>query len=250
MGWSFIIADEGYIAVFPNNESTKVRALIKLQRAIPTYLYIGKNVDSNVLSRVESVNLTAKECSTLTKKLDNFQMQFNELFLAINFLMILLSIWFGLRFSNKLIEPIMEIISDSEKIIDNDFSSRIRVFEEKNEFNILSRVLNKMLDKLNEQTAKLFKAKEIINLRRMFTEKIINEVSTGIIHLDLNNNVTIWNKKAKQIFDDEVKKNFLKKNKDIASIIKQFHNDQLKNNEIQLKKISNNQLKIINIKIS
>ena len=39
--------------------------------------------------------------------------------------MILLSIWFGLRFSGKLIEPIMEIISDSEKIIQNDFSARI-----------------------------------------------------------------------------------------------------------------------------
>ena len=248
--WSFIIADEGNIAVFPNKESTKVRALIKLQRAIPTYLYIGKNVDSNVLSRVESVNLTAKEYSNLTKKLDKFQMQFNELFLAINFLMILLSIWFGLRFSGKLIEPIMEIISDSEKIIENDFSSRIRVFEDKNEFNILSNVLNKMLDKLNEQTAKLFKAKEIINLRRKFTEKIINEVSTGIIHLDLNNNVTIWNKKSQEIFNFEVKKKFLKKNKDISSIIKKFHNSELKNNEIQLKKISNNQLKIINIKIS
>ncbi len=248
--WSFIIADEGNIAVFPNKESTKVRALIKLQRAIPTYLYIGKNVDSNVLSRVESVNLTAKEYSNLTMKLDKFQMQFNELFLAINFLMILLSIWFGLRFSGKLIEPIMEIISDSEKIIDNDFSSRIRVFEDKNEFNILSNVLNKMLDKLNQQTAKLFKAKEIINLRRKFTEKIINEVSTGIIHLDLNNNVTIWNKKSQEIFNYEVKKNFLKKNKDISTIIKRFHANELKNNEIQLKKISNNQLKIINIKIS
>ena len=51
-------------AVFPNKESTKVRALIKLQRAIPTYLYIGKNVDSNVLSRVETENLTASIVSS------------------------------------------------------------------------------------------------------------------------------------------------------------------------------------------
>ena len=248
--WSFIIADEGNIAVFPNEENTKVRALIKLQRVIPTYLYIGKNVDSNVLSRVESVNLTAKEYFSLNQKLDDFQKQFNELFLAINFLMILLSIWFGLRFSGKLIEPIMEIISDSEKIIQNDFSARIRIFEEKNEFNILSKVLNKMLDTLNHQKNKLFEANEIINLRRKFTEKIINEVSTGIIHLDMNNKVTIWNKKSREIFNYDDKKTFFTKNKDIKNIIENFYKDEKLNKEVQLKTIIKNQLKIINIKIS
>ena len=248
--WSFIIADEGNIAVFPNEENTKVRALIKLQRVIPTYLYIGKNVDSNVLSRVESVNLTAKEYFSLNQKLDDFQKQFNELFLAINFLMILLSIWFGLRFSGKLIEPIMEIISDSEKIIQNDFSARIRVFEDKNEFSILSKVLNKMLDTLNHQKNKLFEANETINLRRKFTEKIINEVSTGIIHLDTKNRVTIWNKKSKEIFNYEDKKTFFAKNKDIKSIIENFYKEEKLNKEIQLKIIIKNQLKIINIKIS
>ncbi len=248
--WSFIIADEGNIAVFPNEENTKVRALIKLQRVIPTYLYIGKNVDSNVLSRVESVNLTAKEYFSLNQRLDDFQKQFNELFLAINFLMILLSIWFGLRFSGKLIEPIMEIISDSEKIIQNDFSARIRIFEEKNEFNILSKVLNKMLDTLNHQKNKLFEANEIINLRRKFTEKIINEVSTGIIHLDINNKITIWNKKSREIFNYDNKKTFFIKNKDIKNIVENFYKDEKFNKEVQLKTIIKNQLKIINIKIS
>ena len=34
------------------------------------------------------------------------------------------------------------------------------------------------------QKNKLLRAKETINLRRKFTEKIINEVSNGIIYLD------------------------------------------------------------------
>ena len=55
--WSFIIADEGNIAVFPNEENTKVRALIKLQRVIPTYLYIGKNVYSYILFHIDAILL-------------------------------------------------------------------------------------------------------------------------------------------------------------------------------------------------
>ena len=105
-----------------------------------------------------------------------------------------------------------------------------------------------MLDTLNHQKNKLFEAKEIINLRRKFTEKIINEVSTGIIHLDTNNRVTIWNKKSKEIFNYEDKKTFFNKNKDIKNIIENFYKNEKLNKEIQLKTIIKNQLKIIILK--
>ena len=248
--WSFLIADDGDIAVFPNNKKTKVRALIKIQRAIPTYLFIGKDVDSNVLSRVESVDNAANEYLNITKKLDNFQSQFNQLFIAINFLMILLSIWFGLRFSNRIIEPIMQIILDSEKIIKEDFSTRIRVFTGNNEFNILSNVLNKMLDILNDQKNKLLKAKETINLRRRFTENIINNINTGIIYVDLNGKVLLSNKNCQEIFDKKVTRDFLKNHRNIQDIIKKFKLNKIKNNEIQIKYLAKYKLKFLNIKIS
>ncbi len=248
--WSFLIADDGDIAVFPNNEKTKVRALMKIQRAIPTYLFIGKDVDSNVLSRVEKVDNAATEYLNITKKLDDFQSQFNLLFIAINFLMILLSIWFGLRFSSRIIEPILQIINDSEKIIKDDFSTRIRVFKGNNEFNILSNVLNKMLDILNYQRDRLFKAKETINLRRKFTENIINNVSTGIIYIDLNNKVLLSNKNSQKIFDTKITKDFLIHNNVVSNVIKQFKQKLIKNNELQIKYLTKDKLKFLNIKIS
>ncbi len=248
--WTFLIADDGDIAVFPNNDKTKVRALIKIQRAIPTYLFIGKDVDSNVLGRVESVDDAATEYLSITKRLDDFQFQFNQLFIAINFLMILLSMWFGLRFSNRIIEPIMQIIFDSEKIIKDDFSTRIRVFKGNNEFNILSNVLNKMLDILNIQRNKLYKAKEIINLRRKFTENIINNVSTGIIYVDLNNKVLLSNKKCQEIFNKKITKEFLSEEIIPSSFINKFRQSEFKNYEHQIKYFTSEKLKFLNIRIS
>ena len=248
--WTFLIADQGDIAIFPNNDQTKVRALLKIQRALPTYLYIGKNVDSNVLSRVESVNETANQYANITDKLDNFQYQFNKLFLAINFLMILFSIWFGLRFSNKILSPIESIINDSEKMISNNFSSRINVIDGKNEFNFLSRVLNKMLDILKIQKNKLLRAKETINLRRKFTEKIINEISNGIIYLDNNNKVLLINKKTEEFLGSNIKKDFFKINSNLSSETKKFQVSDLKNKEVQIKLIIQGKLKILNIKFS
>ena len=248
--WTFFIADEGDTAVFLNNEQTKVRALLKIQRALPTYLYIGKDVDSNVLSRVESVNKTASEYVNITKKLDNFQYQFNKLFLAINLLMILLSIWFGLRFSNRILSPILDIIKDSEKMIEDNFSSKIRVIEGNNEFNFLSKVLNKMLEKLKIQKNKLLKAKETINLRRKFTEKIINEVSSAIIYIDLNNKILLMNKKTEDFLGADAKKDFFSVNSSILSEINKFKNSVLNHKVIQIKHLISGKLKILNLNLS
>ena len=248
--WTFLIADDGEIAIFPNSDQTKVRALIRLQRAIPTYLYIGKSVDANVLSRVESVNQTADEYVNITQRLNNFQFQFNKLFLAINFLMILLSTWFGLRFSNKILNPIMSIILDSQKIINDNFRSRITVIKGKNEFNFLSKLLNQILNSLAIQKNKLIKAKETINLRRKFTEKIINEVSNGIIYLDTNEKVLLYNKRSQEIFGKNFKEDFLKKNSQISQFIRKFKEDDTFLNEIQLKYVSQKKIKILNFKLS
>ena len=248
--WTFLIADEGEIAIFPNYNQTKVRALIKIERAITTYLYIGKNVDSNVLSRVQSVNQTADEYVNITNKLSNFQLQFNKLFLVINFLMIVLSTWFGLRFSNKILSPIMSIINDSQNIIKDNFSSRITVIKGKNEFNFLSKLLNKMLDNIDAQKNKLLRAKETINLRRKFTEKIINEVSNGIIYLDLNEKILLFNKKSEEIFGENFKNNFLNSNPQVLNFIRQFKSENITLNQMQFKYLLSGRMKILDLKLS
>ena len=75
--------------------------------------------------------------------------------------MILLSTWFGLSFSNKILNPIVSIILDSQKIISNNFKNIINIIEGKNEFNFLSKLLNQILDSLAVQKNKLIKAKKL-----------------------------------------------------------------------------------------
>ena len=140
--------------------------------------------------------------------------------------MIILSTWFGLKFSSRILGPILSIIKDSEKIIKDNFSSKIRVIEGNNEFNFLSKVLNKMIEKLKVQKNKLLKAKETINLRRKFTEKIINEISNAIIYIDTNNKILLMNKKTEEFLGPNTKHNFFKINRNLSSEIKKFKNKE------------------------
>ncbi len=219
--WTIFRADDGGISIFTNKENNKVRGLIKLDRVIPTYLYAGKNVDSLVLNRLDSVNTAANEYFDLEKQIERFQFQFYQLFIAINLLVISLSIWFGLLFANKIIFPIKTIISASKRISQGNLKTRIQKFSEFQDFNILSKSLNIMVDKFLEQKNNLFKAKQTLDLRRKFTEAVIEGVSAGILYIDFKFDVLLHNKRSLQILEKDVrKKNLLELFPEMTPLIK------------------------------
>ena len=249
--WSIFRADDGEIAVFTNDENNRVRGIVKLNRVIPTYLYAGRNVDSMVLSRVESVNEAANQYLDLEKNIENFQKQFYLLFIAINLLVIMLSIWFGLLLAGRIIFPIKTIINASEKISSGNLTTRIQKFSKFNDFNILSNSFNIMVDKLAEQKKKLLKAKENINIRRKFTETVIEGVTAGIIYLDLKFNVLLFNKRSKEILNRQLKnQNILDIFPEMKDILNLFIIHGSQTIEKQLKISDSKNQKIINVKIN
>ena len=202
--WSLYRADDGEIPIFTNESKDKVRGIIRLERVIPTYLYIGKTVDSLVLSRVESVNKAASQYLNLEKNIGKLQNLSYQLFFAINLLVILLSIWFGLLFANRITLPIKRIIVASEKISSGNLSTKIREFSNLNDFNKLAISLNKMVRILLNQKNKLFEAKELIDARRRFTETVIEGVSSGVVYIDLNFDVKLFNKRSTEILNQNL----------------------------------------------
>ena len=249
--WSLFRADDGEISVFTNKTNDRVRGIVKLNRVIPTYLYAGRNVDSMVLSRVNSVNDAANQYLDLEKNIENFQKQFYVLFIAINLLVIMLAIWFGLLFAGRIIFPIKTIINASEKISSGDLKTRIKKFSQFNDFNTLSNSLNKMVDKLIEQKKKLMIAKENINIRRKFTENVIEGITAGIIYLDLKFNIILYNKRSKEILNkSNLDGNILDIFPEIKDVMKNFILKDFKSIEKQVRFANSTSQKIINIKIN
>ena len=248
--WTIFRADYGDISIFTNKENNKVRGLIKLDRVIPTYLYAGKNVDSLVLNRLDNVNTAANEYFDLEKKIKNFQFQFYQLFIAVNLLVISLSIWFGLLFANKIIFPIKTIISASKKISQGNLKTRIQNFSEFQDFNVLSKSLNLMVDKFLEQKNNLFKAKQTLDLRRKFTEAVIEGVSAGILYIDFKSFVLLYNKRSQEILEKNVKeKNLIKLFPEMNPLIIEASKSQrLLEREFNI--LINDKVKTLSLKIS
>ena len=78
-------------------------------------------------------------------------------------------VWF--KVLCKILGPILSIIKDSEKIIQDNFFQKFVLLRAIMNLIFYQEFLNKMIEKLKVQKNKLLKAKETINLRRKFTEK-------------------------------------------------------------------------------
>ena len=249
--WSLLRADEGEIPIFTNKTKDKVRGLIKLDRVIPTYLYIGKGVDNLVLTRVESVNSAASKYLNLAENLEKLQNLSYQLFLTINILVILIAVWFGLLFANRLTAPIEKIILLSEQISSGNLKTKIKESSGINDFNILAISLNKMVETLLKQKNKLSTANKTINNRRRFTEAVLEGVSAGVIYLDLNFNVILFNKRSSELINNNLKnKKIGEILPEILPLLNKIKENNLKKIEEQIKIVKRSQQKIVNIKIT
>jgi PAS domain S-box-containing protein len=93
-------------------------------------------------------------------------------FLALGFTLLMILIFGGLRFIKSLTKPIKELVSTTNKISKGDRSAKVEI-NTKDEFHILARSFNRMLDTLDETTV----SKDYFNniLENMFDALIVTD---------------------------------------------------------------------------
>lgn len=107
----------------------------------------------------ESINNTVIKHSTYT-------------FLTLGFTLLMILIFGGLRFIKSLTKPIKELVSTTNKISKGDRSAKVEI-DTKDEFHILARSFNRMLDTLDKTTV----SKDYFNniLENMFDALIVTD---------------------------------------------------------------------------
>ena len=107
-----------------------------------------------------------------------------------------------------------------------------------------------MVDKFLEQKNKLFKAKQTLDLRRKFTEAVIEGVSAGILYIDFKSFVLLYNKRSQEILEKNVKeKNLLKLFPEMNPLIIEASKSQrLLEREFNI--LINDKVKTLSLKIS
>lgn len=198
-------ARDGEVAVLTSASDDRVRALLRLDNFIDSYLYVGRFVDPVVLGHGELTRGAVDQFESLELRRADLQISFALVFAMIALLLLLAAVWVGLNVATSLSGPVSALISATEKVRAGDMSARVPVAgSENDEIDTLGRAFNRMTSDLDSSRRELIEANQQIDARRIFTETVLSGVSAGVIGIDGNGRITLPNSSASQLLGLEL----------------------------------------------
>ena len=141
-------AYNGELAIMTSTSVNKVYALIKLPNFIDSYLYIGKSLDPEVTKAFDETKSAVNEYSELEKNRAEIGIVFMFLYILAIIILVIISILFGLKFSNRIVKPINDVIDATKTIRKGNFNIQLGKTNDFIELNSLSDSFNTMSSEL------------------------------------------------------------------------------------------------------
>ena len=191
-------ARQGEVVVMVGQKYDKVRALAKITSLFDAYLLVGRQVEASVLEHVETAEGAVSEYATIKQRGGELQRRLFLTFAVVALLLLLVAVWFGMNFANKLGLPLSVLVDMAERVRAGDLSARIqeKFLKYEDELGSLGRAFNRMTGQLESQRGELIDANRQLDTRRRFTEAVLSGVSSGVIGVDNHGQITLVNSSA------------------------------------------------------
>lgn len=196
-------ADTGDVALMTGGNDDRVRALVKLNNFVDTYLYVGRMVDPVVLSHLDDTRRAVQEYEALENQRSDMQIKITMIFVVVALLLLVAAIWTGLFFARQMVMPISDLINAANRVRAGDLSARVHDLNRRDEFDVLGRTFNRMTSQLQEQREELITANRQLDHRRRFTETVLAGVSSGVVGVTETGKINLANSSAADLLGAE-----------------------------------------------
>ena len=195
-------AGKGEVVILTDDQEDRVRALIKLENFVDTYLLIGRYVDSKILNHMENTRGSVNQYRRLKSNISAIQIQFLLLFFVVALVLILVAVWSGLLFAGRMIRPIAYLARATERLKAGDLTARVETFQgPQDEIGTLAVAFNEMAGQLERQRNQLIDINHQIDARRRFSEAVLAGVSAGVLALNAEKTIELSNRSAQQLLE-------------------------------------------------
>lgn len=191
-------ADQGDAVIFGEDED-KIQAVVKINTMPELYLLVARVVDPTVMDHMKAARTTVLQYRQLRNDISRIQKQFFAVFVLVALLVLLASIWAGMTLAVRLIGPITQLMSATERVRAGDYSIKVPEGRRDDEIANLGRTFNRMTGQLEAQRRDLMEANRQLDERRRFTEAVLSGVSAGIIAIDSEQRITLHNRTAVEL---------------------------------------------------
>ena len=194
-------ARAGEMVILTSPQDDRVRAVVKLDRFVETYLLVGRFIESQVIEHISANSNAVQLYKSLEKKSGSIQITFVAIFMVVALLLLLAAVWIGMTIANQLIRPISGLITAAEKVSSGDLDVFVDTDTDMDELSTLTNAFNEMTEQIRGQQAGLMKMNRQIDERRRFTETVLSGVSAGVVGLDAGGRINLPNRSAAELLE-------------------------------------------------
>jgi len=182
-------------------EINEFRALIPLEAFVDRYLYVTRPVDGEILALLDETQATVRLYEQLESERGRILFEFGLIYLGFAIILILAAIWVGLRFAERLSRPVGRLVVASQQVGDGNLTVRVPEEDGDDEITQLGRYFNQMTARLDEQREALLDNTRQIERRRRQFDSVLNSVTSGVVGLDAEGQVTFVNRAAQRLLE-------------------------------------------------
>ncbi len=194
--------DQGELAVVVGSPE-RIEALVPIDAETGVYLYNARTTEETMFNSWSKAQSIVTAYDRLTGSARTLQLRFNIALVAVSLLLVGLAIWFALRFADRQVEPLTDLVAAAREVGQGNFALRLEGRTGADEIGLLNRAFNRMTAQLDKQTQALVNANRQIDDRRAFTEAVLESVTAGVVSVDAQARVTLMNSSAQALLAHE-----------------------------------------------
>jgi len=176
---------EGKPVFITDNLENKTTVMIKLNSLVDTYLYISRNIDTEILRYLNETEAAVSFYYSVENSQTGIKITFAVIYIIVVTLLLFLSTAVAISFASRLTKPIINLINASDAISKGALDIKVTSLDTDDEFKILNQNFNSMIERLKEQQDKLL-ATERYEAWETVARKLAHEIKNPLTPIQLS----------------------------------------------------------------
>ncbi|MDC0045158.1 ATP-binding protein [Pelagibacteraceae bacterium] len=195
----FNLLDQNQVYIFQLNKKS-IAAFKKINFLSNVYMQVNRDLNENIWDHIDATKDAFRIYSSKEEESSGVQVTYSMIFVLFSICFILIAILIGFNLASNLSKPISNLIKSANKISEGDFNAKVSEGDQFEEIKILLSSYNKMITEIENKQNELIKKSNDDEEKRIFIEAILSLLTIGVLSLDKDFNIILFNKTVLKLF--------------------------------------------------
>ncbi len=195
----FKVVNQNRVYIFQLDKNS-ITAYKKINFLEDVYMQVNRNLNTNIWDHISATKEAFKIYTLKEEESSGIQITYSMIFVLFSICFILVAILIGFNLASNLSKPITNLIKSANKISEGNFDAKVSEKDQFQEIKVLLSSYNKMITEIENKQNELISKSQEDEEKRIFIEAILSLLTIGVISLDKNFNILLFNKTLTKLF--------------------------------------------------